>query len=1045
MFKFKFSPTYEIEKPNIILSTCYHKHIGNISKYTNFNSSNNLSSANEISFDVYKEVDGKICEYWNDIKDFKYIFIPEYNEYYKLSVSLDESDETIKHITTKSACEWELSNRKISIEINTETDIKRDDYKIPTTFYNVEHPEASLLHRVLSDKCGDYTIAHVDNSLINIQRTFSTENTSIYDFLTSDVAKEIGCLFVFDSVNRTISVYDLYTVCNDITCGYRGEYSNKCPKCGGTNLYQYGDDTGIFISYENYAEHITIDGDGEKVKNCFKIEGGDDLITSTLKNINPNGSNYIYHFTEEMMSDMPDELVSKIVSYNALYESEKNNCANITNDIYNLTDKELELQSSMFPDIPTPSDTNAVEQLNVLISELKEVAVTDVNNISKTSSDLAVKGMARVIVDPRYDVEVLSSTLSSVSNKNRIWSGIFKITNQSNDEDIAQNDNNKEVTIISDNYEEYLEQKIKKTIDKRDLALGDIFKIENLDEFKNRLKEYNLDSLSSFESSYQSIIDVLVENGITEKSGNIYYTDVYNELYKPYYDKLMAIQSEIVVRENEIKDVVTTKNNKIKELENKQSMLDFKNYIGDLWNIFCLYLYEDIYSNSNYISDGLTNTELIDKAKELFNVAENELIKASELQLTLSIDIGDMLNDENFKPYLDKIIIGNWIRVRANDIIYKLRLITINISGDEFDNVSFEFSNVTKFKDGISDAQDLISKVQSITSSFDYVAHQSESNDEVIEDIEDMYIYGIDASNIPIVSDENQNVVYDKHGLLCRSYDDILGNYSPEQIKIINNTIAFTKDNWKTVSSALGKIKYTLNGQVYEDYGINTEHVIAGKVISGDIYSSNYEADKTGKLTKGTHFDLESGDFSLADGRIEYDSKENKMTLKQVELDWQTANIEDLGAIKSSQNYYGLSDSPDIPPDTWDDISPQWQEGKYIWQKTIYTYVDDTESESQPICIQGIKGQDGMDGIDGITSTIISSQGEMFNISSIPESTVLTCHVYKGGQEIEPISYTWEKMSDDEDMWEVIGRNKSIEIMLNSFQVKNRIRCNFEI
>ena len=93
--------------------------------------------------------------------------------------------------------------------------------------------------------------------------------------------------------------------------------------------------------------------------------------------------------------------------------------------------------------------------------------------------------MARVIVDPRYDVEVLSSTLSRVSNKNRIWSGIFKITNQSNDEDIAQNDNNKEVTIISDNYEEYLEQKIKKTIDKRDLALepdvnneGKIIKID---------------------------------------------------------------------------------------------------------------------------------------------------------------------------------------------------------------------------------------------------------------------------------------------------------------------------------------------------------------------------------------------------------------------------------------------------------------------------------------------------------------------------------------------------------------------------------------
>ena len=109
MSKFKTNMFNELEVPTIILSTKYHKHLGTITNIDSksINSIFNMNSCQELSFDIYKELDGKQNNLWNSIVDFKYIFIPEYEEYYEINVSLDEDNKAIKHITATSACEAE--------------------------------------------------------------------------------------------------------------------------------------------------------------------------------------------------------------------------------------------------------------------------------------------------------------------------------------------------------------------------------------------------------------------------------------------------------------------------------------------------------------------------------------------------------------------------------------------------------------------------------------------------------------------------------------------------------------------------------------------------------------------------------------------------------------------------------------------------------------------------------------------------------------------------------------------------------------------------
>ena len=128
-----------------------------------------MASAQEMSFDVYKEVDGEVCDVWDSIVGLKYVFVPEFNEYYKADVTLNEDNRTVKSVTLTSAGEYELSNKKIvNLEINTESDILQKDY-VTTVFYDENNPRGSLLDRVLNDKAPDWSIGHVDDTLKNIQ------------------------------------------------------------------------------------------------------------------------------------------------------------------------------------------------------------------------------------------------------------------------------------------------------------------------------------------------------------------------------------------------------------------------------------------------------------------------------------------------------------------------------------------------------------------------------------------------------------------------------------------------------------------------------------------------------------------------------------------------------------------------------------------------------------------------------------------------------------------------------------------------------------
>ena len=79
-----------------------------------------------------------------------------------------------------------------------------------------------------------------------------------------------------------------------------------------------------------------------------------------------------------------------------------------------------------------------------------------------------------------------------------------------------------------------------------------------------------------------------------------------------------------------------------------------------------------------------------------------------------------------------------------------------------------------------------------------------------------------------------------------------------------------------------------------------------------------------------------------------------------------TANDTKAHSIFSVDVMYALGNSEATEPTTgWSTTAPPWESGKYMWQKTVTTYGDKTQEESESTCITGAIGQNGNDGAQG--------------------------------------------------------------------------------
>lgn len=279
-----------------------------------------------------------------------------------------------------------------------------------------------------------------------------------------------------------------------------------------------------------------------------------------------------------------------------------------------------------------------------------------------------------------------------------------------------------------------------------------------------------------------------------------------------------------------------SENNLLKDITEIRNKFKIENYFGELYNELLPYIKEQEYSNSNYTSDACnTNQDIIAKAEELLQKSRKELYKACEQQYSVSADVFSLLAerwknwDENTKYHdmYDKFSLGNWMRVRLDKTIKKLRLISITFDFDTVDKMSVEFSDVIQVGNVLSDINSILQQASAISSTYNYVTDQAKQGSEANVEINKILQNGLDSAYSAVMAGDNQEITMDRHGLLFRKFLDELDDYSKYQMKMINRNIVMTDDGWESARLAIGL--GMLPDGTY-GYGIWADNIIGGQI-----------------------------------------------------------------------------------------------------------------------------------------------------------------------------------------------------------------------
>lgn len=948
----------------------------------------NFNEPDELSCKVYKYVDGMYNQYWDHINDFNAIYVPELDTdgaYFEIQVSTNEEQNGVyKSITGTALAEAELANTKVyDLEINTDFEMENDpdwskDYH--TVFYRdlspyEDDPEeyrkmkhVSLLHRIL-DKAENYSIKHVDDTLLNLKDwyQFSINESDIYTVLTQDIAEQYHVWFKFDSTDRTVSAYDLYSTCMNNNCSYRtqmytdrkirtryrGDFKHKCPYCGSTNITPgYGIDTKILVSKDNLMSSASISSNKDNLKNCFRLSGGDDLMTAAIMNQNPNGSQYIYQFSAEQKAEMPTNLVNKIEQYNTEYDKYYNGELSSGKGIYNfdsnskviyiknattayerlvnsakktrnawrqeynlfidfLNDqgfsegsigefekvesryigyqalatiyyKTIDLEEfvldSMVPDVEVNHDSLAdtVAKLNRK-QNIDPIGVTNPQTTSISIVNSAILQVAKCVCNTAlYDISIDESyqntwTPAASASGTGTWKGRFIVSaieykDTDQEEENTAYSNLLTITVNADETT-YIKQSVAKLIKTKDARVKSLFDTSDFDDpgsltpeqaaqslldFENNLKHYGLNFLTNIvRPAYSDVQGVLLKAS----------KDI-QDIYKAYYDnRKKAIDRAIKQREDQYLAVLAMRASMEYLRDSTQEKLNFGAFLGDaLWKVFCSYRREDSYSNQYYISDGLTNAEIMDRARDTMDEAQKELYKVSHLQYDLSADLYDLLNIPEFNVLLGEFATGNWIHLDFDGKIYDLRLLSYEVDYNDLSSIKVEFSTIEQLWSGASDIKSVLDAAGSIAGSYSNFSQQVKRSVSSTTVVKNWMKKGLDATYVKYVNNpDTQEIVYDESGLLARSIIDT-GGYDERQVKLLGSGLYTTSDNWASVDAAIGAITYfnPETNQYVNDYGVIAKTIVGNLILGNNLKIFN-----------------QSGSFKITDDGMEYGNTKN--------------------------------------------------------------------------------------------------------------------------------------------------------------------------
>lgn len=850
----------------------------------------NFNEVSEFNFVLHK-VDDSLDPHnlYEHAKNHQYVYID--NLGFFCFTQVDETIEkngSYKSIRAQSA-EVELQNKTMPGDFYQESEV---DYEYRVTY------EFDELLSMLLDAVPMWEKGEIDNGLNGMYRTFEdiSEDTNILSFMLEEMQDAYECIFVFDIINRRVNVYN------------QNNYLHK---------------TSIHLSNDDIVNSIQVTSSADDIYTALSVTGEDDR---PISRVNPLGTNTIYRY-DYYLNVMTETLAEKVQDWEDLIKANEDDYYELAKDYAETEEDVLNAQLELTrlnsdKELYQSCRNNVVAASGITDSTVAGFAVygDQADTIITNAQAYTGSMVTPLSVSPKHS-EALTVTSNAVTLHNtpsgtvgNEIAGLYV-----KDEDGVFVRRLFQSSTLAIGY--FVYDAITKTIS---FAPGDLTNGTNIAVF------YDTDD-SGAELDAVIVTEVLdeIDSRLTQVNLDIATAE---QALLAYETSLEDIDQDM----QDIRDAVSMEST----------------FSTDELNELSLYTFEGRYSDDYLvITDIMTAEERIEQIHDMYVRANTQLLKVSQPTEEFTVDTENFIFQKRFEPWTDQLETGVLIAVELHeDDVADLFLSNFTVNYED-ESLSMTFGNRYNTFDTKSLFEDLLGNIQRTSNSLAFIkeniyplrAGEFDAMQHELENIRTL-------SATHALASQNQDFIIDSTGITGIQLDQN-GDPLPRQIKIVNNMLAMTDDNWETCSIAIGELQ--LGGTSV--YGVNAK-VLAGDIVLGSQLgitnnSGNLMFNDDGfVITNGINtFTVNPNDatklISLSRGvnDLLYADGNGTLHIADSVIIGGSGSSSTVGKVVTSvttKNQYCMHDSSTTPPGssaTWSNDSSGWTTGKYIWVRVATT------------------------------------------------------------------------------------------------------------
>lgn len=383
----------------------------------------------------------------------------------------------------------------------------------------------------------------------------------------------------------------------------------------------------------------------------------------------------------------------------------------------------------------------------------------------------------------------------------------------------------------------------------------------------------NLDAYTSYTNAYS----------LYSKAETVEEKNKYEALYKQYesgYENYTIncglheeVKTAIALRKEQISDIEAAINKKTNEINDY--IINIHEYLGDdlYKELSCFVMEQDFQDDSFIVTTEMNENEILDMQYELMEHARNELAKVCYPQFDMTINSINFTTRKEFAEYTEQLELGNIITIEWEPgVLIEVRLLEMQIDWFNLDNFTLKFSS-KKLENKWAVLAEIQRQANATASTVDYNKGAWNVAKQTSLDFLQWKSNLLDTSLQKLQNSANQEMLIDETGILLRKWLSDRNKHSDNQVWMTNGQIAFTRDAWKSVCTALGELTLP-DGQIV--YGLNAEYII-GELLVGEtlrLRGSGTELDlKANDAIMGlnTSFNVQNGIIEAYIGSINED------------------------------------------------------------------------------------------------------------------------------------------------------------------------------